>query len=356
MKKRHLNLWLTFVLSVLFIMIFSTMAIFFIMITLINMGFDFPFRDRSVFRILIPLVTSTCVGTLLSMLIGNTILKPIRKFNQALTNVAKGDFSISLKEDQTVYELNEMVHNYNIMVKELSSIETLRNDFVANVSHEFKTPLSNIEGYVTLLQANDIPVETKEKYIQVIIHNTRQLSNLTSNILKISKLENQETLPEKSWFSLDEQIRQAILVLEPKWSKKNLEFDIQLSSISYHADEELFMQVWMNLLDNAIKFSKDHGEIQVFAYQREDELFVSIADSGIGFDPNVSAHLFEKFYQADNSRLLEGNGLGLALVKQILYLSDGHILVESKPEEGSKFTVVLPIIKIPKKQSAVKYE
>lgn len=345
MKKRHFNLWFLFVLSVLFIMLISTILIFFILLALMHMGIDLIFKDRSLFRLILPLVTSTAVGTLLSMMVGTIILKPIRRLNQALSQVSKGNFSIFLNENQNIEELEEMFHNYNLMVKELSSIETLRNDFVTNVSHEFKTPLSNIEGYVTLLQDQNLDQVTKDQYVSIILKNTKQLSSLTSNILKISKLENQTTILDQTTFSLDEQIRQSILLCETKWSEKNITFDLHLDHIMFYGNEELLTQVWVNLIENAIKFSDKNGEIMICASSigAKETILVSVTDHGIGFDPEISGHLFEKFFQEDKSRQKEGNGLGLALVKQVVALFGGSIYASSNPEDGTCFTVELPI-------------
>ena len=314
------------------------------MLALMHVGIDLIFKDRSLFRLTLPLVTSTAIGTLLSMIVGNTILKPIRTLNQALSQVSKGNFSVSLNENQNIEELEEMFHNYNLMVKELSSIETLRNDFVTNVSHEFKTPLSNIEGYVTLLQDKNLDPAVRDQYVSIILKNTKQLSNLTSNILKISKLENQTSILDQTSFSLDEQIRQSILLCEAKWNEKNITFDLHLDRINFYGNEELLTQVWVNLIENAIKFSNENGEIMICASLdvAKENILVSVTDHGVGFDPEISGHLFEKFYQEDKSRQKEGNGLGLALVKQVVTLFGGNIGAVFDPEDGTCFSVELP--------------
>lgn len=342
-RKRNLTLWLTFILIVFFSMLFSAVVISIIAALLLHLGFSLPFLTYPIIPITVLLFVSTCVGTIFSMMGGNVILKPIRSLSEGANLVAKGDFTIQIKEHHKIYEINEMARNFNTMVAELASIETLRNDFIANVSHEFKTPLSTIEGYVTLLQSEDLTSEQKQNYITIIMSSTRQLSNLTSNILKISKLENQERILDKSWFSLDEQIRQSLLLLESKWAEKDINLELELSSISFYGNEELMMQVFINLIDNAIKFTPKKGQIQINAYQTPEEVIISISDNGMGISNEDRLHIFEKFYQSDKARLSEGNGLGLTLVKHIMDLFGGKIKVNSEDGMGTTFLLSFPI-------------
>lgn len=341
-KKRNLNLWLSFVLIVFFIMLLSAVFLSIIAALFIHLGFSLPFRKNPLTPIIILLFTSTCIGTIFSMLGGNVIMKPIRDFNKATNLVAKGDFTIRINEYQKIYEVSEMAINFNKMVDGLSSIETLRNDFIANVSHEFKTPLSTIEGYVTLLQSEDLSPEQKQNYINIIMNSTSQLSALTSNILKLSKLENQEQIIEKDWFSLDELIRQSLLFLENKWTNKEIDLELELSPISFYGNEELMMQVFINLIDNAIKFTPKKGKVQIHSFQTNNEVTITITDTGIGIAKETLDHIFEKFYQSDKSRLAEGNGLGLTLVKQIVDLSKSTIEVSSEVNVGTTFTLKFP--------------
>lgn len=191
------------------------------------------------------------------------ILLPINRLREATKEVAKGNFNVQLYENIKIEEFREMAKDFNKMVQELQGIETLRTDFVTNVSHEFKTPITAIEGYAALLQNSDLPAEEREEYAGKIISSTRQLSMLTNNILKLSKLENQEIIIEKTEFSLDEQIRQALLLLEPQWSGKQLDLEIQLAETGFYGSEELLMQVWINILGNAVKFSREYGNLSV---------------------------------------------------------------------------------------------
>ncbi|WP_099468122.1 HAMP domain-containing sensor histidine kinase [Konateibacter massiliensis] len=342
-KRRNITFWLCFVLLVFFIMLFSAIIMAVIVACLIHLGLYLPFHKDPLLPILFVLLLSTFIGTALSMMGGTIIMKPIRAFSHATNLVAKGDFTVQLEERQKIYEMGELTRNFNKMVSDLASIETLRNDFIANVSHEFKTPLSTIEGYVTLLQSDDLTPEQKQDYINIVMNSTRQLSTLASNILKISKLENQDKILDKGWFSLDEQIRQALLWLETKWTEKNIDLELELSSISFYGNEELMMQVFINLIDNAIKFTPKEGRILINAYQTASETVISISDTGIGISTEAQSHVFEKFYQSDKARLSEGNGLGLTLVKHIVDLSEGTIHIESEKDIGTTFTLRLPL-------------
>ena len=232
--------------------------------------------------------------------------------------------------------------NFNKMVRELNTTQVLHSDFVRNVSHEIKTPLAAMEGYALLLEGADLPEEL-HGYAEKIVESSRQLSALTGNILRLSRLERQEILSRREVFSLDEQIRQALLSLEPLWTQKELEIDMELPSADYCGDPDLLYQVWGNLFSNAIKFTPEGGMIFVRMNVERDFVTVEIRDTGIGMTPEVQKHIFEKFYQGDPSRHVEGNGLGLALVKRIVDLSEGSIQVESAPGEGSCFLISLPL-------------
>ena len=224
-------------------------------------------------------------------------------------------------------EIGQLTKNFNKMIRELKNIEYLRKDFITNVSHEFKTPLASIQGFAKLLMSESLPDEERKEYAAIILEEASRLTNLSSNILKITKLENQEIVEKRTLFPLDEQIRKSILLLEPAWSKKNIEFDLDLEKSQFSGDEELLQQVWINLLDNAIKFSNESGIISVRLRQNKKNVTVEIADNGIGMNEETKKRLFEKFYQGDKSR--GGRGLGLSLVKRILDLYGGKISVES---------------------------
>ena len=215
----------------------------------------------------------------------------------------------------------------------------------ANVSHEFKTPLASIHGFAKLLQSDDITEQEREEYTQIIIDETSRLSKLSSNILRLTKLENQKTVGKKTRFSLDEQIRKILLVLEPEWSKKKIDLDIDLEDIMYVGSEELMAQIWQNIINNAIKFTPEGGKISVKLFRNEKNISAEIWDNGPSIAPDVKAKIFDKFYQGDRSRATEGNGLGLALVKRIIELSEGSIEVENDMKKGGVcFRISLPYL------------
>ena len=292
------------------------------------------------------LITSLIIGTFFGYFLSERYFRPLKQLSNASKKIASGDFSVSIeeleyKDDDT--ELNDLIKNFNIMAKQLSKIETLRSDFIANVSHEFKTPLATIQGYVTLLEDDKLTKEERSNYLNIIFDATKKLTNLTSNILKISKLENQEVEICKKEYNVSEQLREVIILLQASWEKKNIEFNLDLSDCMVISDEELLQQVWMNVISNAIKFSNLDGRIDVSLVSRSNYISVVIKDYGSGMDEETLSHVFEKFYQGDKSHSRDGNGLGLSLVKRIVTICHGEIKLDSKLNEGTTVTINLPI-------------
>lgn len=340
-NKHHLKLGLAF--SVIIFLIILVSGIISAMLAISFHLNSFSPTNKLLLPIINLYAVSVIVGTTISIIVGIKILSPLIKFSGALMEVGKGNFNIKLDENKyRIEELKEMSRNFNIMVKELNNIETFRSDFIANVSHEFKTPLASIEGYTMLLQSHNLTEEEKNQYTKKILSNTKRLSNLVGIILQISRLENQGIIAEKNNFKLDEQLRQALLLLEPKWSSKNIDLDIDLDPINIYGNEELLIQVWINLLDNAIKFTSSNGLIECKLKQSNNWIIAMISDTGVGMSENVQKHIFDKFYQGDKSHSSEGNGLGLALVKRIIDLCGGIIEIQSKEGKGSAFTIKLP--------------
>lgn len=286
--------------------------------------------------------SSVCIGYILSVLIGKRILSSIIEISEATKEVAKGNFSVVLSENARAEEVRAMAQNFNTMTRELDSMEIFRNDFIDNVSHEFKTPLSAIEGYATLLQNRNLSEDRRQTYVSEIIYSTRKLSALTGNILQLSRLESQEMPVEKKHFSLDEQLRETILLFQQDWDAKNVELDVDLDTAEYNGNPDLLGQVWQNLLGNAIKFIEPGGTIRVLMYRKTREITVSVIDNGPGMDQETQTRIFEKFYQGDSSHSVEGNGLGLTLSKRIVELHGGKISVSSIVGKGTTFTVTLP--------------
>ena len=288
------------------------------------------------------ILASVIAGGVLNNFLSIRYFGPVLKLEKAMQQVAEGDFSVRLKTGKHLKEIQDIYSNFNLMVQELEATEILQTDFVSNVSHEFKTPISAIEGYATLLQDSDMPIsEEQEQYIDKILFNTGRLSHLAGNILLLSKIEHQAIQTRQNWYRLDEQIRQSIVMLEPKWSEKELEFDVDMVDVEYLGNENLICHVWDNLLSNAIKFSPCGGTIYIRMMPEGEKIRFSIENEGPQIREDSMKHIFDKFYQCDSSHKQEGNGLGLALVKQILNLCTGTISVENIPGSGCRFTVIL---------------
>lgn len=344
MKKKHFaSLWFMFAVLTFFVFlsVFAVVAV--IAFTLSHMGYLAKFNDTPLIPIVALLFLSVIFGMVLFLFVGQVILKPVQRFSEAIKIVAKGDFSIELSNEKSrIKEVQDITQNFNLMVRELSSIETLRSDFVTNVSHEFKTPLAGIEGYASLLQDKSLPESERDECIKLIIDSSKQLSALTENILDLSRLENQEVVLDKKEFRIDEQIREAVLLLENKWTEKNIDLIVNLVKVKYVGNKNLLRQVWLNLLENAVKFTPENGCIEIHLLNIGDQITVKVKDNGRGMEQAEINHIFDKFYQVDRARKQTGNGLGLALVKRIIDLCGGSIEVQSELGKGSEFTVMLP--------------
>lgn len=287
------------------------------------------------------MVLSLLVGVLITTFISKAFFDPIKELRMAMEKVADGDFTTHLDTKSDSKEIREIFTGFNLMVEELNATEVLQTDFVSNVSHEFKTPINAIEGYTTLLQGCENLTEEEQQYVEKILFNTKRLSGLVGNILLLSKIENQSIDSNQKQFRLDEQIRQSIVVLEPNWTEKDIEFDVDMEKIDYLGNEGLLRHVWDNLIGNAIKFSPQGGSINISLRRCDNHVVFSIEDNGPGLSDEAKKHMFDKFYQADSSHKQEGNGLGLALVKRIISINGGEIEAENRPEGGSRFVVRL---------------
>ena len=288
------------------------------------------------------LVASSAVAGIIALLLNHRILRPIRNLGSAMNRVAGGDFKLRIDSTSRSGDIQQLYKDFNVMVSELEKTEVLQSDFVSNVSHEFKTPINAIEGYTMLLQGTGEGTPEQREYVEKILHNTRRLSSLIGDILLLSKVENQTIAREETEFRLDEQVRQSILSLEPQWSEKETDFDVELEEISYRGDERLLLHVWNNLIGNAVKFNPPNAAVRLRLSLSDGGVIFTVEDEGPGIPPEAQKHIFDKFYQGDSSHREEGNGLGLALVKRILNVCGGEIAQENLPGRGCRFTVRLP--------------
>ena len=271
--------------------------------------------------------------------------RPTKRIVSAGEKITRGDFSVRIEPfgDNYAYEsFNSIIDCFNKMAKELGSVETLRTDFIANVSHELKTPLAVMQNYGTMLQSPDLTDEKRIEYAKGITDNSRRLASLITNILKLNKLENQQIFPVPEHFDLSEQLCGSLLQFEKIWEQKSIDIETEIDDGVYiNSDSELLSLVWNNLLSNAFKFTKNGGAVSVSLSADDDYATVKISDTGCGISAETGKHIFEKFYQGDTSHAMQGNGLGLALVKRVVDIMHGEIAVESEIGKGTVFTVRL---------------
>ena len=280
---------------------------------------------------------------------------PISRLSHSMKEVAGGNFHVHVETKSIFRDIRDIYDNFNLMVSELNATETLQTDFISNVSHEFKTPISAIEGYASLLQEHQQSSEEQAEYIDKILFNTRRLSTLAGNILLLSKLDSQSIRPRRSRFRLDEQVRQCILALERRWTEKEVDFDVDLDSVDFTGYEGLLQHVWTNLIDNAIKYSAPGGRItvklwageykavkfgprgglvQIRLVQETGSVLFTIDNEGPVISEKDKTRIFNKFYQGDSSHESEGNGLGLALVRKIIAIHGGEVWLEDPASGG----------------------
>ncbi len=301
----------------------------------------------------IPIIYWALVSLGLTMFTRNQIRKtydePVQRLAKATKNVAKGDFSVYMPTIHTADKwdyLDVMIMDFNKMVEELGSIETLKTDFVSNVSHEMKTPLAVIKNYAQLLKKGDLSIEKQAEYAENIEEAVVKLNSLISNILKLNRLENQRITLEPTHYDVCQQLCDCILQFETAWDEKNIELEVDLEdSATIYADKNLLELVWNNLLSNAIKFTERNGTIRILQKTEHHKVKISVTDTGCGMTKETINHIFDKFYQGDTSHGTEGNGLGLALTKRVLELMNGEITVISELGKGSMFTVSLERVK-----------
>ncbi len=269
----------------------------------------------------------------------------LQKISEATRKVVEGDFSVKLELDENIKEnayVNIMFRDFNTMLAELNSIESLKDDFISNVSHEIKTPLAVINNYTTALKDKDLPEKIRDEYIETIIETTENLSDMVSNILKLNKIENRNIMPEKREFDLCRQLSDCLLSFEKQWEEKDIEIFVDIEDSAMVREPYAMLDViWHNLFSNAFKFTEKGGTVSLLQSSDDEFITVKIKDTGCGFNDDTKKHIFDKFYQGDTSHSEEGNGLGLALVQKIAERNNYEISVESEVSKGTEFTVVI---------------
>lgn len=283
---------------------------------------------------------SLLTGAVVAAITSHFPLRPFHILINGMKSLTGGDYTVRINMGRMAIE-KEISEGFNTLAGELENTELLRSDFINNFSHEFKTPIVSIRGFAKLLQKGNLSPDRQKEYLDIIVKESDRLADMATNILNLTKVENQSILTDVTGFNLSEQIRGCVLLLEKKWTKKSLEMELDFDEFTVYANEELLRQVWINLLDNAVKFSPEGGEIGIFIRESETELVVSITNEGEEISAADRTRIFQKFYQGDTSHTGEGNGIGLAVVKRVVRLHGGTVAVSSSPEE-TVFTVRLP--------------
>ena len=262
--------------------------------------------------------------------------------SEAIQKVAAGDYSTRITEYKRA-QIKPIYDDFNKMCAELESVKLLRNDFINSYSHEFKTPISSINGFASLVLEKDMSEEEQKKYLKIIVDESARLSNLATSTILLSKLTAQSIVTDIEEYDLGEQLRECSVILSGKWLQKNMEFDVSLDHVMYSGNKEMMQHLWINLLDNAVKYTPEGGKVTVSVSEENGYAIVKIADTGEGMSKEIQKHLFDPYFQGDSSHSSQGLGLGLSIVKRIVELCKGTISVRSKVGEGSIFTVILPM-------------
>lgn len=340
--KKDWAIHITVTIISFFILLTSSGATMLVILLMRNLFPDLFIKLAPVTLTFIAFISSTIIGTGVSLFIGRHFLRPVDDIIKSQKKVANGDFSGKVMPPKGDTIITDLVNGFNTMTEELGSTEMLRNDFINNFSHEFKTPIVSIRGFAKQLSNDELSEEQKKEYIDIIINESDRLASMSSNILLLTKFENQQMVTDKTEFFLDEQIRKIILLMEKQWTKKNIEFDLELNEVRYYSNEEMISHIWLNILNNAIKFTPENGTITVKCFRDDSDIIVKISDTGIGMDETTQKHIFDKFYQGDASHTGVGNGLGLPLAKRVVALCEGKISVKSETGKGTTFIVRLP--------------
>lgn len=344
-NKQRFSLTLLFAAVVFFVLVWAvglaSLSVYLLLVFDVIGSFEYSSVGNI---ILVMVITSVFMGATISIFAMKIPLKPVNKLANSMNSLASGDFKVRMKFGKPLGNhptFLELTDSFNTLAEELQNTEMLRRDFINNFSHEFKTPIVSIAGFAKLLKKGNLSEEQKLQYLDAIEEESMRLSYMATNVLNLTKVENQSILSELSCFNVSEQVRSAVLLLEEKWSRKNIELQLDFDEYMIEANEELLKEVWINLLDNAVKFSPDNSAVAVTIRNEGDIISVSISNTGVEIPGEKLDRIWNKFYQADESHSSYGNGIGLAIVKRITELHKGEVFVKSE-NLSTEFTIKLP--------------
>lgn len=339
----HIVLTVIFAILVFFILAITMLLVAAALVTMVHMGIlDTSSTPNALLPIITIAITSILVGTIVAAAVSHIPLKPLKMLIDGMKRLASGDYSARI-ELNGIATAREIADSFNTLASELQNTEMLRSDFVNNFSHEFKTPIVSIRGFAKLMQKKKLSEGQQSEYLAIIVDETTRLTDMATNVLNLTKIENQSILTEVTCYNLSEQIRKCILLLEKKWLQKRIQVVADFGEHDINANEELLKQVWINLLDNAIKFSPEDGEVAIAIKEMDNNIAVLIKNNGTAISEQESKHIFDKFYQGDTSHAVQGTGIGLSVAKRIVELHKGDISAHSihDPDETT-FMVDLP--------------
>ncbi|WP_411347199.1 sensor histidine kinase [Paenibacillus sp. WLX2291] len=340
------NLFLLLSVNLFLLIVFILIVIALQTMTMIRLGWvQNTFYEHPIIPVLgVAFIVSVFIGISVLIMIDKMLIRPIHQGIAAMNDLAAGRFDRRIMLDGSLHtvEIRKFADSYNQAAIELSRVELLRKDFINNFSHEFKTPILSIKGFAELLREGSLPEEESREYLDIVIHEADRLSLLATRILELSQLGSERLLADRHYFSISEQVRRAIVMMEARWTAKQLEFALELDELEYYGNAGVLKQVWVNILDNAVKFSPDGAVIVAKVYREAGSIYFQVCDKGPGMDEHTLAHVFDQFYQGDSSHASEGNGLGMTIVRKIVYLHGGQIELDSEVGVGTTVTVVLP--------------
>lgn len=345
-NKGRMTLTLLLSASVFVVTLVTLLIIGLVLLVIEHMGLLAQWMEHaSILSFFVIIAASSLAGgTLLALLLGTFPLRSINQMTAGLHALASGDYKARIVPGKilgSIAPVRDMIDSFNTTAAELEGTEVLRSDFINNFSHEFKTPIVSIAGFASLLKQGNLDPKEQAEYLDIIESESKRLSLMATNVLNLTKVENQAILTDVTTFNVSEQLRTCVLLLERKWETKGLDMNLELEEHTITGSPELLKQVWVNLLDNAIKFSPEGQTVEISAKEEGSTLAVSISNTGSYIPQEQQAAVFRKFYQADRSHNTEGNGIGLAVVKRVVELHGGSIQLESNPA-FTKFTVILP--------------